>query len=150
MLKQLKGLVTSFFAFLGYAGDAIEAVVADDAGSLPSEVAPPAGPVTSGYLQLDVLHAISADEPPKWNRAVIVDAPKAYAGRGCKNANGRVKKAYATKAEADKSASKYPGMKSYRCKTHGWHVAHELSRGLRKAVRSAAKTHAKPKKRSSR
>jgi hypothetical protein len=142
-----------FLGLFRRAGDAVgaaaEAIVADDQGNVAPE------PVTDFHLPDDYAGTstvVSATDGPQYKRAVAVPAPKAPKSdhpyedrikranaRGCYVANGRAKRAYATKAEADKTARKTVGTVAYRCKAHGWHVGHELSRNLRKALTKAAR-----------
>lgn len=53
---------------------------------------------------------------------------------GCVGYNGKPKRAYATFDEALEECARHCGMVAYKCKEHGWHVGHELSRPLRDAI----------------
>lgn len=61
-----------------------------------------------------------------------IEAPE-----GCTRSDGKKKRAFATRAAAEKELT--TGYKVYRCKEHGYHIGHELTRALRRNLTSAAR-----------
>lgn len=54
---------------------------------------------------------------------------------------GRAKLAFATQVEANAECVKRddPGLHSYACSDHGWHIGNELSRALRAKIKLSRK-----------